>query len=90
LLKTSKLRILDQNQSNFFWNHEIPGAGILTHYRPAMPFGNRNIYFKEAFGSVLPQFKEYHLSGNLNLNNLGIFQSLKLRILMEKNPLNFS
>jgi len=33
---------------------------------------------------VLSQFKKYHPSGNLELNNAGIFQSLKLRILMEK------
>jgi len=32
----------------------------------------------------LSQFKKYHPSGNLEFNNLGIFQSLKLHILMEK------
>jgi len=31
----------------------------------------------------LSQFKEYHPFGNLKLNNLGIFQSLKFRILKE-------
>jgi len=31
----------------------------------------------------LSQFKKYHLSGNLKFNNFGIFQSLKLRILVE-------
>jgi len=31
------------------------------------------------FSSVLSNFKKYHPSGNLELNNLGIFQSLKLR-----------
>jgi len=34
--------------------------------------------------SVLAQFKKYHPSGNLKYNNLGIFQSLKLRNLMLK------
>jgi len=29
-------------------------------------------------------FKKNHLSGNLKFNNLGIFQSLKFRFLMEK------
>jgi len=29
--------------------------------------------------------KKYHPSGNLKFNNLGIFQSLELVILMEKN-----
>jgi len=40
--------------------------------------------------SQLSQFKKYLPSGNLNINNLEIFRSLKLRILMEKNPSNFS
>jgi len=39
---------------------------------------------EDLFSSVLSQFKKYHLSGNLNFNNLGIFQCLKLRISMEK------
>ena len=34
--------------------------------------------------SVLSQFGKYHPSGNLKSNNLGIFQSLKLRIVMAK------
>jgi len=33
------------------------------------------------------QFKKYHPSGNLKFNNLGLFQSLNLRILLEKNLL---
>jgi len=33
---------------------------------------------------VLSAFKKYHPSGNLKFNYLGIFQSSKLRILMEK------
>jgi len=32
----------------------------------------------------LSQFKNYRPSGNLKFNNLGISQSLKLRILIEK------
>jgi len=36
------------------------------------------------FSSVLSQLKKYHPSGNLKLNNLGIFQSLKVRISMQK------
>jgi len=34
--------------------------------------------------SVLAQLKKYHPSGNLIFNNLGLFQSLKLRILIGK------
>jgi len=34
--------------------------------------------------SVLSQFQKYHPSGNLKFNYLGIFQSLKLRIVMGK------
>jgi len=39
---------------------------------------------EDLFSSVLSQFKKYHPSGNLKCNYLGNFQSLKLRILMEK------
>jgi len=39
---------------------------------------------EDIFSSVLSQFREYHPSGNLKFYNLGIFQSLKLRILVKK------
>jgi len=40
---------------------------------------------EELFSSVLPQLKKYPPPpGNLEFNYLGIFQSLKLRISMEK------
>jgi len=42
------------------------------------------IISEDIFSSVLSQFKKYHPSGNLKFNYLGIFQSLKLRISMEK------
>jgi len=50
-----------------------------------MPFGNRkkNI-LEDFFSSVFLQFKKYHSPGNLKFNNLGVFQSLKLRILGRK------
>jgi len=48
-----------------------------------MPFGNRK-KIEDLFSSVLSQFKKYHPSGNLKFDYLGIFQSLKLRILMGK------
>jgi len=38
----------------------------------------------------LSQFKKHHPSGNLEFNDLGIFQSLKFRISLEKNPSYFS
>jgi len=49
-----------------------------------MPFGNRKKYFRGSFSSALLQFKKYHPSESLKFNNFGIFQSLKLRILVEK------
>jgi len=63
----------------------------LTHHRPGMPFGNRkkNI-LEDLFSSVLSQFKKYHHLRTRKFNYLGIFQSLKLRISLEKNPFNFS
>jgi len=39
---------------------------------------------EDLFSLVLSQFKKYHPSGNLKFNNLGIFRSLKLRILVKK------
>jgi len=50
-----------------------------------MPFGNKIKFILEDLSrSVLSQFKKYQPSGNLKFNNLGIFQSLKLRISMGK------
>jgi len=51
-----------------------------------MPFGNRKkeIILEDLISSVLSQFKKYYPSGNLKLNYLGTFQSLKLPFLMEK------
>jgi len=39
---------------------------------------------EDLFSLVLSQLKKYHSPGILKFNNLGIFQSLKLRISMEK------
>jgi len=39
---------------------------------------------EDLFSSLLSKFKKNHSPGNLKLNNLGISQSLKLRILMGK------
>jgi len=48
-----------------------------------MPFGDRKFILQNFFSSI--QFKKYHPSGNLKLKYLGIFQSLKLRISIEKS-----
>jgi len=66
---------------------------LLTQYRPSMPFGNRKKKLKKLeglFSSVLSQFKKYHPAGNLKFVDLGIFQSLKFRILMGGKSSNFS
>jgi len=47
------------------------------------------IILEDLFSSVLSQFKKYHPSEDLKFNNLGIAQSLKLRILMEKKSSQF-
>jgi len=39
---------------------------------------------EDLFSSVLSQLGKHHPSGNLKSNNLDFFQSLKLRILIEK------
>jgi len=53
-----------------------------------MPSGkknkNENKKIEDLFSSVLSQFKKYYPSESLKFNNLGIFQSLELRILMEE------
>jgi len=60
-------------------------APILTHYRSAMPFGKRKKYSRGWFQiSIVIHFKKYHPSENLKFNNLGIFRSLKLPVLMGK------
>jgi len=51
-----------------------------------MPFGNKEFYLEDLLSSVFSQFKTYHPSGNLKLNNIGIFQSFKFLILMEEIP----
>jgi len=50
-----------------------------------MPFGNRkkNI-LEDLFQFSIVTVGKFHPSGNLKFNNLGIFQSLNLRILAEK------
>jgi len=57
-----------------------------------MPLGKRKKkdILEDRYRSVLSQFQKYNPSGILNFNNLGIFQSLKLLILLGKNPYNFS
>jgi len=48
-----------------------------------MPFGTEKNILEDLFSAALSQLK-YHLSGNLRFNYLGIFQSLKLSILVGK------
>jgi len=52
-----------------------------------MPFENRKKIFQRI---LLNQYCHTVKNTNLKFNNLGIFQSLKLRILMGKKPSNFS
>jgi len=61
----------------------------LTNAQRRCSATEKNI-LEDLFRSVLSEFKKYHPSGSLKFNYLGIFQSLKLRILMGKNPVNFS
>jgi len=54
-----------------------------THYRPGRS-ATEKFMLEDLFSSVLPQFEKCYPSGNLKFNYLGISESLKLRILMEK------
>jgi len=58
---------------------------ILTHLPPsdAVRKQKKNI-LEDLHSSISSQFRDYHPSGNAKFNNLDIFQSLKLRILIEK------
>jgi len=68
---------------SIYMNTVFIGVSLkLTHYRPAMPIGNRKKIEADLFSSLLSKLKKYHLSGNLKMNNLGVFQSLKLRNLV--------
>jgi len=49
--------------------HREQRASSLTHYRPAMPFGNRNIYFKGSFKFSIVKIKIYHPHRNRKLDN---------------------
>jgi len=49
-----------------------------------MPFGNRKKYFRGSFHFGIVTIQKISPPRNLNFNYSGIFQSLKLRILMEK------
>jgi len=63
-------------------------ANHISYVNPLPPSDTvrkqRKNILQDLFSSVLSQFRKYHPSENLKFNNLGIFQSLKLRILMEK------
>jgi len=61
-------------------------VSLSISYRPAIPFGNKKTFIlKDLFSAGLCQFKKYHPHGNLKLNNLHIFESLKVHISMEKS-----
>jgi len=51
-----------------------------------MPLVTEKNILEDLPSSALSQFKKYHPLGNLKFNDSGIFQSSKLRILVEKNP----
>jgi len=61
----------------------------LTHYRPAIPSGNRK-KIEDLFSSALSQFKTYHPSGDMKLKKIRDFPKLKIAYFSEKNPSIFS
>jgi len=62
--------------------------GRLFSFNPLPPSDavqkQKTFILEDLFSSVLSQFKKDHPSGNLKFKYLGISQSLKLRIFMEK------
>jgi len=60
-------------------------GGTLTNpLPPSDAVRKQRIILQDLFSSVLSHCKKYHPSGNMKINYLGIFQSWKLRILMEQ------
>jgi len=55
---------------------------------PSDAVQKKNI-FEDFFSSILSQFQKYHPSENQKFNNLGIFQNLKWRTLVEKKSFQF-
>ena len=66
-------------------NNPCKYSAPLTHYRPAMPFGNRKKYFRGSFQFSIVTIRKISppLPGNLKFHYLGVFQSLKWRISVE-------
>jgi len=71
------------SKHNMFSSSDNYWIFIIGAIKP-LPDAVRKQKKKDLFSSVLSHFKKYHPSGNMNFNNLGLFQSLKLRISMEK------
>jgi len=75
------------------YNTKLPGDWYFCIFNPLPPSDavRRQKKIEDLFSSILSHFKACHRSGNLKFNNLGIFQSLKLRILVEKIlPISFT
>jgi len=60
-----------ENFENFLsFNRQRKLNHNLTHYRSAMPFGNRKVYFRGSFHFSIVIFKKKYLpSRNLKFNN---------------------
>jgi len=56
---------------------------------PATPFGNRKIYFRGLFSSVFVTIQKISTLWKSEINYLGIFQSLKMCILMGEKSFQF-
>jgi len=68
-----------------------PQNMLKTHYRPAMPFGNRKNYFRGSFlFCIVTMQKKLSPLWKPEIYLFRHSQSLKLRNLMGKNPSNFS
>jgi len=70
--------ILHSQSESLFFNRHQPTTAQRCRSE------TETFILEDLFSSVLSQFKKYHIYGNLTFNNLGIFQSLKLRILEGK------
>jgi len=72
---------LSENESKQIW---IPRSGATNPLPPSDAVRKYKNYFRGSFELSIVTVSKISPSGNLKFNNLGIFQSLKLRFSKEK------
>jgi len=90
MIGTPEIEFVMPLSSSFRFSFLFFPCCIFNAPPPSDTVRKQKLSLEDLFSPALSQFKKYLCSGNLKFNNLGIFQGLKMRILVEKNPSNFS